>query len=192
MSSNDRSRERGVGAVLLGMLLGAAGSAASAAVDLAALQVLPQRGQSADQLRRDRYECHNWAVEQSGVVPRAPVARPAAEEKSNDGERRTERVNRTIGGAAIGAAIGSLIHGDHDWNSGRNVLAGAAVGAAVGAATTPAKDGDNKAAKAAGSAAKPTPGENDYLRALSACMEGRGYRVVLPGEASDSAAADSS
>jgi type 1 glutamine amidotransferase len=41
-----------------------------AAVDLAAVAAVPQRGQSADQTRRDRYECHNWAVEETGTAPR--------------------------------------------------------------------------------------------------------------------------
>ena len=44
-----------------------------AAEDLGALVVTGQRGQSLEQTRRDRYECHNWAVEQTGVVP-APAS----------------------------------------------------------------------------------------------------------------------
>src|SRR5580704_15149803 len=31
--------------------------------------VYPAHGQSPDQTERDRYECHTWAVQQTGVVP---------------------------------------------------------------------------------------------------------------------------
>ncbi len=34
--------------------------------------VYPKRGQSADEQSRDRFECHQWAVEQTGFDPSAP------------------------------------------------------------------------------------------------------------------------
>ena len=39
---------------------------AMGAEDLRTLEVQRLRGQSQEQTRRDRYECHNWAVEQTG------------------------------------------------------------------------------------------------------------------------------
>ncbi len=36
----------------------------------------PARGQSADQQARDRYECHSWAVGQSGFDPAAAQSAP--------------------------------------------------------------------------------------------------------------------
>jgi hypothetical protein len=142
---------------------------ARAAVDLATLQVTPQRGQSAEQARRDRYECHNWAVEQTGVVP-APAPDPE-EVKEAARARRAERWARVLTGAAIGASVGSFAQAvDYDY-SDNVVLQGAAVGAIVGAATGAKKrdsaDGEDEAA-------------GEYLRALSACLEGRGYTVVAP------------
>jgi hypothetical protein len=147
---------------------------AGAAIDLAGLQVAPQRGQSADQTRRDRYECHNWAVEQTGVTP---LAAPRGDEKADADEkdareRRAERVNRVLTGAAIGAGLGGLARSTQHKDPSNGVLAGAAVGAAVGAST---KRGRNR---------EPVVEEdaegNEYLRALSACLEGRGYSVALP------------
>ena len=35
--------------------------------------VYPAHGQSPDQTERDRYECHTWAVQQTGVDPAARV-----------------------------------------------------------------------------------------------------------------------
>jgi hypothetical protein len=145
--------------------------AAMAAEDLAALRVDPQRGQSADQLRRDRYECHNWAVEQTG---QAPVAQSEERVEPSDAKRdkRAERANRAIVGATIGSIVGSIASGGRRHDYGDSVLAGAAVGAGVGAATAgKARDKDKT---------EPAPQPSEYLRALSACLEGRGYTVTLP------------
>jgi hypothetical protein len=144
---------------------------AGAAVDLSQLQVTPQRGQSADQTRRDRYECHSWAVEQTGEVPSAS---PGPEQDAADAARRADRIGRIATGAAIGAGIGSLFGGGH--NYGEDIVKGAAVGSVIGVATGAAHD--KKQQKQAG----PEPGSN-YLRALSACLEGRGYTVAVPAPA---------
>lgn len=163
--------------VLLGVVLTSALSApANAVEDLSKLEVTPQRGQSADQARRDRYECHNWAVEQSGETPIAAAAQDRDEPSDEQRAKRAERVNRIINGAAIGAGLGGLVRATQDKNPSNGVLAGAAVGAAVGAATARDRDkGRDEEAEA----------PSGYLRALTACMEGRGYTVALPqaGEA---------
>jgi uncharacterized protein YcfJ len=152
----------------------AVATSAALAEDLSALHVDAQRGQSADQARRDRYECHNWAVEQTGQTP---AAAPAPREQANDAkrEKRAERVDRAIVGAAIGSVIGGLTHSSrhHRRDGGDAVLTGAAVGAAVGAAT---------AGKAKSEPEEAAP-VSDYLRALTACLEGRGYTVTMSGAA---------
>src|ERR1700752_1441385 len=77
---------------------------ATAAEDLRALEVRGLRGQSAEQARRDRYECHNWAVAQSGQSPpAAPVAAPPVDNKA---DLKHERIGRAIVGATIGGTIG--------------------------------------------------------------------------------------
>ena len=140
------------------------------AEDLRALRVEGQRGQSAEQVRRDRYECHNWAVDQTGQTP---VAAPAEDEQVDEARsRRAERVERAITGAAIGGALGGIVGSRrHDTSDG--VLAGAAVGAAVGAASAGKRERERDAAPEQPS---------DYLRALTACLEGRGYSVALPSQ----------
>jgi hypothetical protein len=141
---------------------------AAAVEDLRALEVRGLRGQSQEQARRDRYECHNWAFAQTGQSPpAAPVAAPPVDSKA---DLKAERIGRAIVGAAIGGTIGSLFGDWHDQNE--NILAGAAVGAGIGAATAGAGRKD----------VPPAPeGPSDYLRALTACLEGRGYSVSLPG-----------
>lgn len=142
------------------------------AEDLRALRVEPLRGQSADQLRRDRYECHNWAVEQTGQTP---VAAPTEDDSRDEQKsRRAERAERAITGAAIGGVLGGIVQGSrhrrHD--AGDGMLAGAAIGAAVGAATG-AKAEEREA---------PAEPESDYVRALTACLEGRGYDATMPAK----------
>jgi hypothetical protein len=142
-----------------------------AAVDLAKLQVTPQRGQSADQARRDRYECHNWAVAQTGgQVPSA--APPPNQPNEPDKAKRADMIYRIVSGAAIGASIGGIASAVQNEYAGEAILAGAAIGGAVGAGTGAAKH--RKEEKAAAAPA------DDYLRALTACLEGRGYAVAMP------------
>jgi hypothetical protein len=141
-------------------------SSMAGAEDLSALQVQGLRGQSLEQTRRDRYECHNWAVAQTGASP--PAVSAGAPAGDGKGELKSERIGRAIVGATIGGALGGLFGNWHDANE--QVLAGAAVGAGIGAATAGAGRKD---------AAAPQ-GPSDYLRALTACLEGRGYSVSLP------------
>jgi hypothetical protein len=154
---------------LLAAIVLVAALPAAAVEDLRALTVQGQRGQSAEQARRDRYECHNWAVAQTGESPPAlPAATAAVDAK---GDLKRERIGRALVGATIGGAIGALAGDWHD--SSESALAGAAIGAAVGAATAGA--GRKNAAE---------PEEpSDYFRALTACLEGRGYSVSLPAAA---------
>lgn len=135
---------------------------AAHAADLASLHVIPMRDQSADDARRDRYECHNWAVGQTGAQP---VRHDPEAEKAND---KAQRVDKVITGAAIGAAVGGILRG-RDWHrdaAADGALGGAVLGAAAGAI----------AGQVASNRDEADPDE-DYLRALAACMEGRGYEL---------------
>jgi len=148
-------------------------SAAIAGEDLAALRVDPQRGQSTDQLRRDRYECHNWAVEQTGQAPVVP-SEDRVQPSDAKRDKRAERASRAILGAAIGSVVGGIAGSGRGWRHENDaVLTGAAVGAGVGAASAGGKVRDKDKTEGA-------PAPSEYLRALSACLEGRGYTVTIP------------
>lgn len=147
----------------LAVLAGCAVSAS--AQSLGDIEVVPLRGQAMDLARRDRYECHNWAVGQTGGVPAAGPTREEIEQ-----EQRAARTDRIIAGAGIGAVVGSIIsgtHGHHDAADG--AVAGGIIGAVAGAAAKPPE---------------PEAANEDfmaYFRALSACMNGRGYALSLAG-----------
>jgi hypothetical protein len=166
MSSNSRAAT--VAAALL-----VTGGPTFAVEDLGALEVVGLRGQSSDLARRDRYECHNWAIEQTGATPLAAATQQvqeSAQQQATADQVRRKRADRALLGAAIGAGIGSLIGHDHYDYDAENVIAGAAVGAAIGAVTVRKPREPEPQAE----------GPSDYLRALAACLEGRGYSVQMP------------
>jgi hypothetical protein len=136
------------------------------------LFVYPANGQSAEQLDRDRYECHTWAVQQTGVDPSRPDARPY------------ERVvvapapgSGTVTGAVGGAILGAIIAGPRA--AGVGALLGGATGAVVGSAADAqaqqearmTQDEINQQRASDQAAAQ------SYRRAISACLTARGYTI---------------
>lgn len=127
------------------------------------LMVYPAKGQTPDQQSKDRYECHTWAVQQSGFDPSSGAA--AAPPSTQQGSVGRETLRGGARGAAAGAAIGAIA-GD----AGK----GAAIGATAGALKRGFSQRDaNKAAPATGV----NDAANNYNRALGACLTGRGYTV---------------
>jgi hypothetical protein len=140
--------------------------------------VYPNNGQSPDQTDRDRYECHNWAVHETGVDPSRPDAPPY------------ERVvvqpanppgSGTAAGAIGGAILGSILAGPR--NAGAGLIFGAATGAIVGSAADANAQAQARQAQAqinqesAEQIAAERGRADSYRRALSACLQGRGYTV---------------
>jgi hypothetical protein len=117
--------------------------------------VYPAKGQTAEQQQKDQYECHQWALQQTGFDPSQPVEQSVPRHSAMRGAAR---------GAALGAA-GGAIAGD----AGK----GAAIGAAVGGLGTVMRDRRaNEAQQQAYSAST-----QSYDRAYGACLRGRGYTV---------------
>jgi uncharacterized protein YcfJ len=157
------------------------GSPAALAQDM---YVYPAKGQSEQQLSTDRYECHRWAVAETGFDP---------VDVGETGPPRAIRVpvpeNKAAGATGKGALAGALAgvvlgHGDDKF---KNTAIGAAVGAAVGGAVE--ANGEMKAQDQARDEAQTRANEMsrtkaekgmrraNYRRALTACLEGRGYTV---------------
>jgi hypothetical protein len=134
--------------------------------------IYPVKGQSPDQLERDRYECDVWAVQQSGVDPSRPDTPPH------------ERVVVTpapgsgaVTGAVGGAIVGSVLAGPR--NAGVGLLFGGATGAIVGAAADANARAQAQQAQAQinQSIAADRARTQSYRRAIGACLEARGYTV---------------
>jgi len=135
--------------------------------------VYPNQGQSDAQLDRDRYECNTWAVKQSRYDPsevHAEAQRVHVIAGSPPGAN-------TAVGAVGGAVVGSVLAGPRD--AGAGALVGAVAGAIMGAASDSAQQ-DQAARTQARYDARTAAAEQraqDYRRAISACLEGRGYTV---------------
>lgn len=138
--------------------------------------VYPLQGQSADLQDRDRYECHNWAVEQTGFDPSAPYVPPHLRVAVSSGPPPGAGIAT---GALAGAVIGSIL--SPPWDTGGGAIFGAIAGAAVGgmAESAAAQQAQDEAAAHAEYARAAAVEEQAryYVRALAACLAGRGYEV---------------
>ena len=138
--------------------------------------VYPLQGQSADLQDRDRYECHKWAVQESGFDPSAPYVPPHLRVVVASGPPPGTGI---VTGAMAGAVIGSIL--SRPWESGRGALLGALAGAAVGgiAESSAAREAQEEAQSNAEYARAAALEEQArfYVRALSACLSARGYEV---------------
>jgi len=138
----------------------------------------PQQGQSPEQTDRDRYDCHEWAVKQSNFDPSAPGVPPHDRVVVASGP--PPGTNTAIG-AVAGAILGAVIAGPRD--AGFGAVAGGITGAAIGstgdAANADAQHQQVQAVRAqdARQAAVTDQKAANYRRAISACLEGRGYSV---------------
>lgn len=146
------------------------------------MYVYPAKGQSNAQLEKDRYECYLWATKTTGFDPtnetpqqkQAKVVRVPVHN-----EKQGAAIAGTVIGAIAGAALGAGDRHDH----GQAAIAGAAVGTMIGASVE--QQGQIEAQQKARSQAEriaqqqqsEQQGMDDYRRAFSACLEGRGYVV---------------
>jgi YMGG-like Gly-zipper len=130
------------------------------------LYIYPNKGQSPEQQSRDRYDCHSWAVQQTGVDPtRAQASTPTPPPPQGGVFRGAAR------GAAVGA-IGGAIAGD----AGEGAAIGAATGGVIGGMKQRSQARSQQQAQA-NQAAQQQSAHAAYDRALSACLSGRGYTV---------------
>ena len=149
------------------------------------IYVYPAKEQTDEQLAEDRYACHQWAVDESGFDPshfdgvappktvRVPVPRNEAQGAANKG---------ALTGAVIGGVIGS-----HDGEAAEGAVIGAVLGTLAGAAIEDQghreaveeaeADAQRQADEIAQSKAELSLRKSNYRRALTACLEGRGYTV---------------
>lgn len=157
-------------------------SAASAVAKPGDLYVYPAKGQSNDQLEKDRYECYLWASKTTGFDPtnttpekqQAQVVRVPVHNQNQ---------GATVAGAVIGAIAGAALGSGDRHDHGQSAVAGAAVGTMIGASVE--QQGQIKAEQKAHQTAekiaqeqqRQADGMSEYRRAFSACLEGRGYVV---------------
>lgn len=155
------------------MLLLLITSAGTAAAQGSSLYVYPLKNQSNEQQDRDRYECHSWAVKQtrydpSGAYPNNP--------NYLDPQPYRPSEPHVLKGAGRGAALGA-VGGAIAGNAGKGAAAGAAMGGLAGGFRRLDERRQQNARQQSNAAAAAMSQQTNYSRAISACLEGRGYSV---------------
>jgi len=138
------------------------------------LFVFPSRGQSNEQMQRDRMECHAWARQQTGFDPFQ--ASPGAPPPQASGG---STLGAVAGGGAVGAAGGAVIGGIAG-NFGRGAAIGAASGALLGGMSRSGqnrRDAEATRQWAQQETAAQTAARDRFNRAYRTCLEGKGYTV---------------
>ncbi len=169
--------------------------------------VYPKAGQSEQQQSKDRFECHEWAVSQTGFDPSnappiasAPPPPPAAYGQQQAQQQRSGggflgignggmlQGTGVMGDAATGAALGA---------AGGAIAGNAGQGAAIGAVASTLFGALHRATDKPAPAPQPAPNgyqqqqqaaaqqeynqrlqmTNDYNRAFGTCMTARNYTV---------------
>lgn len=150
------------------------------------LYVYPNGKQSDARIADDRFECHRWAVTETGFdpldsqpyIPKGPVRVPVADNPSEGAAGK---------GALVGAVAGAIIGAIDDDHVGEGAAIGAVVGTIAGgvaesrgyqkvraeAEDQAQQEADARAAERSAIAIA----RDDYRRAISACLAGRNYTV---------------
>lgn len=128
--------------------------------------IYPAEGQDSEQQQRDEFECQRFARDRTGfdpmATPRATTSQP---------EQRGGALGGAARGALLGTAVGALA-GD--------TRRGATIGAASGGLMGGMRRADSNRQQeqwAQNEAANLQRQRNEFNRAFSACLEGRGYTV---------------
>jgi len=133
------------------------------------LYIYPAQGQSADQLDKDKYECYSWAKNDTGFDP---MALPTTSSAPPKGQKKSGgAVKGGLGGAVIGGILG-----DSKKSAKRGTLAGGLIGG-VSQSSKNAKTEKKRDDWERKESANYANNRNNYNRAYSACLEGRGYTV---------------
>ena len=135
--------------------------------------IYPDKGQSAEQQEKDKFECYTWAKGQTGFdpmqVPTATAPPPVQEAPEGGVVRGAGR------GALVGVTAGAIA-GD----AGKGAAIGAATGALFGGMRRNDQQRQQQQAEqqwAEQETANYANQRNNYDRAYSACLDGRGYTV---------------
>lgn len=136
--------------------------------------IYPEKGQSKEQIEKDKFACYTWAKEQTGFdpmeMPQATSAPPQHEESKASAGRGA------LGGAAAGALIGEIA----DDKGGEGAVIGAVAGGLFGNMRRHSHEEKNRAADqqwANEQAQQYAAKRSKYNRAYVACLEGRNYSV---------------
>jgi len=133
------------------------------------LYVFPSNNQDQATQETDEAACYRWAQEQSGYDPLNPPEVVGAKvDSSPDGAAVKGAARGAAGGAAIGAIAG---------DAGKGAAIGAVAGGIRGRRQKKGADAQQQQANNQAATATSASLLNDYKKAFSVCMEGKGYTI---------------
>ena len=137
------------------------------------LIIYPKKGQSFQQMEKDKYDCSQWAKQETGFDPMAPATPstpPPVKETTKASAGRG-----AVGGGLVGLGVGAITG-----SPGPGAAIGAASGALIGGVRRK-KHNEQQEQKQQEWAQQEAVGRqqkrNYYNRAFSACLEARDYTV---------------
>jgi predicted lipid-binding transport protein (Tim44 family) len=140
--------------------------------------VFPAKGQSSEQMEKDKFECYSWAKGQAGFdpmqMPTATSPAPSRKKKSVGGSL----LKGGLAGGAGGGIIGGIARGKKGAKKGAAIgaLSGGAFGGMRSSKQNRKADNQRKQWEQE-QASQYMQQRNTYNRAHSACLEGKGYTV---------------
>ena len=154
------------------LMLSALLFAGSAAAQSGGLYIYPAKGQDKNKQDEDRYDCHSWAVSQTGFDP----SKPQEITPSSGNQPYRPSQPHVLRGGARGAALGAVggaIAGD----AGKGAAAGAAMGGLAGGFRRRDERRQQASQQQASAQSAQQNQQSSYNRAFASCLEGRGYTV---------------
>jgi hypothetical protein len=134
--------------------------------------VFPAKGQSQDQMEKDKFSCYQWARNETGFDPmKTPTA-------STPPPQQQARRGGAARGAAVGAGAGAVVK--RNGSRSKGAATGAAIGGVLGGARQSRQNQRDQQARQQWEqqqASEYAHKRNTYNRAFSACMESKGYTV---------------
>jgi len=137
--------------------------------------IYPSKGQSQQQTEQDKFQCYEWAKQQTGFDPMATPKTTSPPPPSAQGS--------TAGGAVKGGAVGALgglSIGSIGGHAGEGAAIGAIAGGLIGGLRSRQQQEQAQQAQqqwADQQAAQYMQKRDYYNRAYKACLTGRGYTV---------------
>jgi len=129
--------------------------------------IYPAKGQTAAQQNKDMGECNAWAKQTTGIDP-VQLAQYSASAPGATGPQG-EVAHGAVGGALLGTAVGAVAG-----NAGKGAAIGAITGTVVGGSRQRRRQ-EAEAQQQQQVQQQVQAQLAQYNKAVSACMEGRGY-----------------
>lgn len=148
----------------------AGGSSMTASLNKAlGIYVFPAKEQTPDKQATEEQSCYTWAVSNSGVDPlNMTPTKPESVATGPDGSAVKGAAKGAVAGVAIGAIAG---------DAGTGAAIGAAAGGMKGAKGGKQKQAQKEQKAKQDAAAADKAKVDNFKKAYSACLEGKGYSV---------------